>query len=115
MSKPISTKQHGAIDYLFSGTLYGLQRTLRPSDAVSRLLTVSSLGGLAMASVTRYELGLVKLLPMRAHIALDLALSPLLAAAPLLFRDERTSVKATLVAAGVVGTAAALLTKADNA
>ena len=111
MVKPISTKQHGVIDYAFSSTLYGLQRALRPTDAVARLMAVSSLAGAAMASVTRYELGAVKLLPMKAHIALDLVLSPALAAAPLLFRNERTSVKATLVAAGVAGTAAALLHK----
>lgn len=111
--KPISTKQHGVVDYLFSGTLYGLRRALGPTDAVARLLTASSLGGVAMASVTRYELGLVKLLPMKTHIALDLVLSPLLAAVPFVFPDERTTVKATLVGAGVVGTAAALLTRTD--
>lgn len=115
MAKPISTKQHGVIDYLFSGTLFGLRRALGPTEAVARLLTLSSLGGVAMASVTRYELGLVKLLPMKAHIAADLALSPLLAAAPLLFRSERTAVKAALAGAGIVGTAAALLTKTDGA
>lgn len=82
---------------------------------MGRLLTVSSLAGVAMASVTRYELGLVKVLPMRAHIALDLLLSPALAAVPLLSPNERTTVKATLVGAGVLGTAAALLTETDGA
>lgn len=91
--KPISTKMHGVIDYLTSGTLLVLPRALgwRP--------------------LTRYELGLAKVLPMKAHLALDGMSGALLAAAPFLFRDEKRAVTGALAGVGLFEIAASLLTR----
>ena len=110
--KPISPKQHGVADYLFAGTAYALPRVVPASERVSRLLRTTALGVVGMSAVTRYELGLVKVLPMKAHIALDLALDAAFLAAPLFLRDESAKVKGALAGMGAAGTAVALSTRA---
>ncbi len=112
--KPISTKQHGVIDYLFAGSVYALSRRLPASETLRRFLAASALGVIGMSALTSYELGALKVLPMKAHVALDLVLGSAFTAAPLLFRDEDATGKATLAGLGITGTAVALLTQTDG-
>jgi hypothetical protein len=67
--KPISTRTHGIVDYLSVATLYGLPRLLRWNAEVARLLTGVAAGTLGYSLLTRYELGLVKVLPMPSTLA----------------------------------------------
>ena len=73
--KPISTRAHGVLDYLTAGTLLALPRMMGWGPGATRLLT-------------RYELGLVKKLPMKGHLALDGMSGALLCVAPFLLLDE---------------------------
>ena len=107
--KPISKEQHGAVDYVFAASAFALARASR--HRTRRLLTGSSLAVAAMSAFTDYELGLVRALPMKAHLALDLVLGSLFVAAPVVLRDEETRVKASVAALGALGTAVAALTK----
>ena len=113
--KVISRKQHGVIDYSTAGFLFALSRGLPAGVEVRRLLAGSALGVLAMSALTRYELGLVKVLPMKAHVALDLATNSVFAAAPFLFREESAAVKATLGALSAFGASVALMTDTERA
>ena len=109
--KPISTKQHGVVDYVFAASTYAIARALSPRERTRKLLTGSSLAVVAMSAMTDYELGPVRALPMKAHLALDLVLGSLFVAAPVVLRDEETRVKASVAALGALGTAVAALTK----
>ena len=109
--KPISTKQHGVVDYLFAASVYALRQRLPASERASRLLGATAAGTVAMSALTRYELGLVKVLPMKGHVALDLALGALLVAAPLLLREEDGRVRAAVAGMGALGAVVALLTE----
>lgn len=111
--KLFSTKTHGVLDYLTVGQLLTLPRMLGWSQPVTRLLDTMALTTLGYSLVTRYELGPIKLLPMKGHLALDAMSGALFCAAPLLFPDEDTSVKATLVGIGLFEIMASLTTESQ--
>jgi hypothetical protein len=69
--KPIPTKVHGVLDYVTALTLIVLPRLLSWSAPVTMLLTVLGVTTVIYSLVTRYELGVAKLLPMKGHLALD--------------------------------------------
>jgi hypothetical protein len=119
MAKPISTKMHGVVDYLAAGTLLALPRLLGWTLKVMTLLTGSALTTLAGSALTKYELGLFKVLPMPGHLALDgLTAATHAAATFLLFDDEdREQGNALPILLGLVAfeTAATLLTRTKPA
>lgn len=113
MMKLFSTKTHGVLDYLTVGQLLALPRMLGWSPKVTGFLNTMALGTLGYSLITRYELGPIKLLPMKGHLALDAMNGALFCAAPLLFPDEDTTVKATLVGLGLFEIVAALTTETE--
>ena len=111
--KLFSTRMHGVLDYLTAGTLLTLPRALGWSQGVTRLLTNAGIGTVGYSLLTRYELGLIKVLPMQGHLILDAMSGAMLCGAPLLFRDEDTSVKGALIALGLFELTAALTTETE--
>ena len=88
MRKPISTKSHGVLDYITIGTFLTLPRVMGWSRSLTDGMTMLALGKLGYTLMTRHELGLVKKLPMQAHLALDVAGGAALCAMPTLIGDE---------------------------
>lgn len=86
--KIIPTFVHGIGDYLggvlllAAPNIFGFTDVGGPAVMIPRILGVIIL---LQAITTRYELGLVKLLPMRVHLMNDYAASLFLAASPWLF------------------------------
>jgi hypothetical protein len=114
MNKPISTKTHGILDYLTVPTLLVLPHMLGLNKKVSTLLTGTAFGLLSYSMLTRYELGLFKLLPMKGHLAIDMLSGTMLAAAPfaLLNKQERTgTVTGILLGFGIFEVTTASLTQ----
>ena len=114
MPRVISTRAHGVLDYLSVGGLWALPRALRWDATVTNLLTGAAAGTLVYSLLTRYELGAVKLLPMRAHLALDGISGLLLCGAPALLGGEPRPVSRALVGLGVFEVGASLLTKTQH-
>ena len=110
----ISTQQHCVLDYLFSACAFSLPRAAGWSGGVNRFLTRSAAATAAASALTRYELGLVKVVPMKGHLAFDLVLGSLFLAAARRFPSEDRTVRATLAGLGVFSFAATLLTKTDD-
>ena len=115
MAKPIPTKLHGAIDYLAVGTLLALPRALGWPAPLTNLLTGSAATTLGSSLLTRYELGLFKVLPMPGHLALDGLVAALHGAAPFLLLDDdqrgRKNLLPVLLGLVAFETAATLLTR----
>jgi hypothetical protein len=88
MYKPISTQFHGVLDYLTIGTFLTLPRVMGWSKGLTDGMTMLALGKLGYTLMTRHELGLVKKLPMQAHLAMDAAGGAVLCAMPKLLGDE---------------------------
>lgn len=86
--KPIPTYAHGIFDYiggvalLLAPQIFGFADVGGAAVAVPRILGVIVL---AQALFTRYEVGLIKVLPMRVHLMNDYIASIFLAASPWLF------------------------------
>ncbi len=108
--KLLSTRTHGILDYLTAGTLMAMPRAMGWSENVTRFLTGAAVGTIGYSLLTRYEFGAVKVLPMRAHLALDAFSGVTLAASPLVFPDEEPEVKQALIGLGLFEIAAALTT-----
>ena len=114
MDKPISTKMHGVLDYFTAPTLLVLPRTLGWDNKVTNLLTGAGLGMLGYSMMTRYELGIFKVLPMKWHLRLDMISGMGLAVSPfvLLKNKERTgAITGALIGFDAFEIAASLLTK----
>lgn len=82
--KPIDSKTHGYIDYIMGIILIALPFILKLDieSTPSVILLVLGAGALVYSLLTRYELGLVKLIPMNIHLMLDIASGIFLAASP---------------------------------
>ena len=80
----IPTSVHGVIDYLAGGALYATPALLGLGDvpASARTLRLASGAAVASSMLTDYELGVVKVVPMPAHLTLDVASGALIAASP---------------------------------
>lgn len=84
IAKLIPTRIHGVLDYLFGLLYIALPLLLSWPQPAATILIALGVGVLVYSALTRYELGLLKLLPMPAHLAIDLLGGLLLIAAPFL-------------------------------
>ena len=89
MFRPISTMVHGILDYVTAPTLIALPRMLGWGQKVTWLLNGAGVGVLGYSLLTRYELGLVKVLPMKVHLAIDMASGGMLALSPFILLKKR--------------------------
>jgi hypothetical protein len=112
----LPTRLHGVIDYLWGAALLSSPWLLGFSDvtAAKWLAVVFGIGAFLYSVVTDYELGLVRVLPMRAHLALDGVGGAFLAASPWIFGfADRVYLPHLLF--GLFSVAASLLTRTDPA
>ena len=82
-TRVIPTQVHAVLDYLTGGALVAAPRLLGLTGTTAgKVLDLA--GGIATAQslLTDYELGLVKAIPMRSHLALDAASGAFVAASP---------------------------------
>ena len=106
-----STRTHGVLDYLSVVLLFVLPRALGWDKTVTRLLTGSALATLTYSLLTRYELGLVKVLPMPVHLTLDGGSGLTLCAAAGVLADEPRPVRLALLGLGLFEITASLTTQ----
>jgi hypothetical protein len=111
MRKPISTEMHGILDYLTIGTFAMLPKLLGLSRPLSCAVQSVALTKLCYTLLTDHELGVVRKLPMKAHLALDCVGGATLAALPFVFGEDDEVATATLVALGLFDIAAAPMTQ----
>jgi len=114
MRKPISTRAHGVLDYMTAGLLATLPRALGWDGKVTHLLDAAAAGTVIYSLMTRYEMGAVKALPMKAHLAMDAVQGGTLIGAGAFFEDEHPEVRATLAALGVFELGVTLLSQTHS-
>ncbi len=114
---PISTKAHGAIDYASGAALVAAPSLLGITDVRTATLAPRLQGAAAglYSLATDYELGVVRVLPMRAHLALDVLGGAFLAASPWLLGFAASGRRYWMphLAVGVSEVAIALLTERE--
>lgn len=111
MKKPISTKTHGAIDYAWSATAAALPSAMNGSTATAQLVRGAATAAAMTSLLTNYEWGRWRLLPMKAHLALDVAIGGVLVASPLFLPPTERRYASIPVALGAAGLLTGLMTK----
>ena len=111
MRRPISPLAHGIIDYGYAAATLGVPPLMGWSRRSRQLLAAAAGSTLAYSLLTRYPLGVLKLLPLRLHLALDVALSLAVFAAQFELTEEESDVRLAFVALAALGLGAAALTR----
>jgi hypothetical protein len=110
----MSTYTHGWIDYIASG-IFGAIPSLLGWKGTPKYLLEGATGTAAIYSAcTNYELGLVKALPMKAHLAMDAASGCMLIGSALMLDDEEPEVRSTLIGIGLFEILASLTTQTTS-
>ena len=115
MDRPLSRRQHALADFGFAAVEIALPFVLGASPKARRLLVGSGLNAALLGAITKHELALVKLVPMRAHLALDGVFAATFLAAPLLLDEDDATTRVAVAALGASGAAVAALTNPDRA
>lgn len=102
MQKLITSKTHGIIDYVAAPMLVVLPRLLKFPKRLTMMLTGVAVFHALYSMLTKYELGVVKVLPYRGHLALDTVVATGTVASPLMFAEAKPRVAPMLVAGGVI-------------
>lgn len=81
---PLTSKAHGILDYMTGAQLQLLPKALGYDDDSPEAIALRAAGAAhaGYSLFTDYELGLVRRLPYRAHLALDAAWTVAIAASP---------------------------------
>ena len=83
----LPTRIHGLIDYVVGGTLIAAPNLLGFADGGPKQKVPVALGAtvIGYSAVTNYERGLVKAIPMKLHLGLDVLSGIILASSPWVF------------------------------
>jgi hypothetical protein len=111
MNRPISTQAHGAIDYTWAAAAGAITGKIAGAPRTRSLLRRASAAATGSALFTKYEAGLVPVLPMKGHLALDFVMCGALLLSPLFLPPSERRYAAIPVAFGIAGLVAGLLTQ----
>jgi hypothetical protein len=109
--KLISTRTHGILDYVTAGFALTFPRLLRCSDGFTNAVTMLALGKLGYSMLTKHELGLAKVIPMKVHLAMDAVGGAAMAALPFVMDEDDPTAVACAVGMGLFDIAAAPMTQ----
>jgi hypothetical protein len=113
MYRPVSTRTHGLIDYAWATTAGTLPKMMNGATATARLVGGAAAAASANSMVTNYEGGMLRVMPMRMHLAIDVMLGAALVLAPWFLPRAERRYAAVPVALGAVALLTGLLTKKD--
>lgn len=117
MEQPLSREQHGMVDWAYIPTVAGLPAAVGfdRDDVPARLARLLSGGVLLSTLFTRAEWGAVRVIPFKAHLAMDAAASAVAVAAPWLFGfADDARARNTFVAVGLAGLVVGALTRPEE-
>ena len=109
----ISTRTHGLIDYLTIWTFLTLPRLLGWNKELTNAMTMVALGKLGYTLFTRHELGAVKAIPMKAHLALDAMGGAAVCALPFLTDEDDMTATVVCASLGLFDIGAATTTETE--
>lgn len=115
----VPTSVHGIVDYVTASALLAAPDVLRLKQTSPSAIAPRVTGAMAAAysTLTDYELGVKRLLPMKAHLAMDAASGALLAGLPWATRSAKRGPRYWVphLAVGLAEIGLALTTKTEPA
>lgn len=112
--KIIPVMVHGVLDYVTAAVLAVLPRWLGWNSNVTRLLTTLSVFTVIYSLLTRYPLGLWKVIPFKGHLLIDALNGIALSTSPAWLPEGKGRPRAALVALGLFEVVAPLLSKTEQ-
>jgi len=111
----ISTRTHAYLDIATAGFALAFPRLLGARKPFTKIATGMALGKIGYTLLTRHELGVVRVIPVKTHLALDAVAGSALAALPFVLEEKESSaVTACAVGMGLFDIAAAPLTETKS-
>jgi hypothetical protein len=115
MNRPISTKTHGMIDYaLWVTTASALPKMMTGAARTATLVRNAGTAASINAMVTNYEAGLVRLLPMKGHLAFDFIMCTALVLSPFFLPASERRYALIPMALGAAGLITGLMTQTES-
>ena len=117
MEKPISREVHGIADYLYAPLVFAAPEIagFGQNKQAATLCQVIGAGVLASTISTKAEWGILRVVPFKAHIALDVAVSLFSLAAPWICGfSKNEKARNTFIAMGTVGAVVTSLTRVEE-
>lgn len=103
------------IDYaLWVTTAGALPRMMRRATHTARLVRNAGTAATLNAMITNYEAGIVRLMPMKGHLALDVMMCTALLLSPLFLPASERRYALIPMALGSVGLVAGLMTETES-
>jgi hypothetical protein len=117
MSKPISRPLHGALDYGYAAAIAASPELFKFQDQPTATVLCRAMGVLTFVTslCTRYELGAIRVLPFKMHLAADAITGIFSLAAPFALgfaKHERA--RNTFLGFGVLALVVSSLTQPDE-
>lgn len=117
MSKPISRRLHGVLDYGYAAAIAAAPEIFKFQNQPAATILCRALGALTLVTsfCTRYELGAIRVLPFKIHLAADALTGIFSLGAPFLLgfsKHERA--RNAFVGFGVLALVVASLTQPDE-
>ena len=114
MNRPISTRTHGMIDYTWATMAAAVPGMLADATATKRLVRGASAAATANSMVTNYEAGIMKVMPMRAHLAMDVVMCSALLLSPLYLPKSERRYSVIPILLGAAGLLTAMMTETES-
>ena len=114
MNRPISTRTHGMIDYAWVTAAEVLQNRMNGAVETARLMRNAGTAAGVNAMVTNYEAGVMRLVPMKGHLALDFMMCTALVLSPFFLPASERRYALIPVALGAIGLVTGLMTQTES-
>jgi hypothetical protein len=114
MNRPISTETHGVIDYTWAAAATAVTERMARAPRTASLMRSTSAAATGNSAFTRYEAGIVPVMPMKGHLALDFVMCSLLLLSPLFLPRSERRYAAIPMAFGAAGLITGLLTQTHS-
>ena len=111
MNRSISTKTHGLIDYAWAATAAALPKMMTNAPSSGRLVQNAGIAAAANTMLTNYEAGLMRVMPMKTHLALEVLMGSALLLAPFFVPASERRYAAIPMALGAVTLVTALMSR----
>lgn len=114
--KPIDTKTHGYLDYIMGIFLVAAPSlfSFEMNAMQSYVFYIAGIAAIVYSLLTSYELGMIKIIPMKIHLVLDLMSGIFLALSPWIFHFSDQVYVPHLIL-GIIEILAAVLTNSRPA
>lgn len=113
MNRPISTKVHGAIDYTWATIAGTLPKMMNGATETKRLVRTAATAAGLNSMVTNYEAGVLRVMPMKGHLAVDFVMGAALVLSPFYLPRAERRFGVFPVLLGLAGLVTSLLTTTE--